>query len=353
MSQKQQPSKPKPDPQSPSAAKVAQPDPAEKKTLDGLLTKLEKARGHKVIVYWTSDGAKISHAVEVPLYDQLKMIGPQSDLDLVIFTRGGVAETPGRVVSLIREYCDRLHILIPFRCHSAGTAIAMGGDSIVMTPLSVLGPIDPSRTHPLLPMREGADAPEPISVQDMRHAMQFIAESAQQLGGEPDQPWFRQLRARKSQARLTPEAMAQIFEALFNKIHPLAIGAIEQSYALAKLVGMECLRSHMSDESKIRRIVDKLCDEYKSHDYPIGRAEARKIGLKVCEATDDEEALLGQILQFYNGRSAAPVNLNAGDIAQLNIAWLDSLHNKFRVEAKYRVSAELQLEFLQDRWVSY
>jgi ClpP class serine protease len=29
--------------------------------------------------------------------------------------------------------------------------ICLGADEIVMTPLGALGPIDPSRTHPLLP----------------------------------------------------------------------------------------------------------------------------------------------------------------------------------------------------------
>ena len=56
-------------------------------------------------------------------------------------------------------------------------------NEIVMTPFASLGPIDPSRTHPLLPTREGAPEAEPISVHDMRHAMQFIKEAAASGGG--------------------------------------------------------------------------------------------------------------------------------------------------------------------------
>ena len=126
--------------------------------------------------------------------------------------------------------------------------LAMGADEIVMTPLSVLGPIDPSRSHPLLPKREGMPNPEPISVQDMRHAMQFIRDTGGPAG---------------TQLSYTPEAMAEIFGALFDKIHPLAIGAIEQSYALAKLIARRCLESHMNaadDADKITKIVDRLCD---------------------------------------------------------------------------------------------
>jgi len=171
--------------------------------------------------------------------------------------------------------------------------IAMGANEIVMTPLSVLGPIDPTRSHPLLPKREGAPEAEPISVQDMRHAMQFIMNTAKPEVGEG----------------YTAEAMAQIVTALFEKIHPLAIGAIEQSYALAKLVGRRCLETHMDSSTEgeqIEKIVDTLCDEYKSHLYQIGRQEARQIGLKIKDADDNVAAAMDKLLRFYSARPSLP-----------------------------------------------
>jgi hypothetical protein len=33
--------------------------------------------------------------------------------------------------------------------------------------------------------------------------------------------------------------MTQIFTALFERVHPLAIGAVEQTYALAKILGKQ------------------------------------------------------------------------------------------------------------------
>src|SRR5581483_4880496 len=155
--------------------------------------------------YYTSDVARISEAAVIPLYDQLTAIGKTKKLDLFLYTRGGDTEVPWRMVSLIREFCDEFGVLVPHRASSSGTLLAMGADEIVMTPLSVLGPIDPSRTHPLLARSQGSAEAEPISVQDMRHAMQFIREAA---GTEKEMPY-------------TPEAMAQIFTALFDKLHPL------------------------------------------------------------------------------------------------------------------------------------
>ncbi len=313
----------------------------EKQKLDALIVALEKARGSRVLVYWTNPMARLSEAVVLSLYDQLTAIGKTPKLDLFLNTGGGDTELPWRVVSLVREFCDEFAVLVPHRAASAGTLIAMGADEIVMTPLGVLGPIDPSRTHPLLPRREGAEEAEPISVQDMRHAMQFIREAA---GSDKEIPY-------------TPEALAQIFAALFDKIHPLAIGAIEQSYALSKLIGTQCLSTHMdpdADGAKIKEIVDRLCDDFKSHAYQISRAEARKIGLKAVDAPEDVEKAMMELFRFYIARPFTPSSPpKPGQQFQAHIAWLDSTAMHFRVEANYVQQADETAKPAGDQWVAY
>lgn len=278
-----------------AASSMVSPTPPsdEKQNLDALVADLEKARQSRVIVYWTSDIAKMSEGVVLTLYDQLTAIGKTDRLDLFLRTNGGDTEVPWRIVSLAREFAKEFNVLVPYKALSSGTLTALGADNIVMTPLGVLGPIDPSRTHPLLPRPEGASEAEPISVQDMRHAMQFIREAA---GTDKEMPY-------------TPEAMAQIFTALFDKIHPLAIGAIEQSYALAKLIARQCLGTHMdpdADGPKIDSLVDKLCDDYKSHSYQLSREEARRLGLKVQDASADVEKAMMELFRFYVARPVMP-----------------------------------------------
>lgn len=253
---------------------------------------------------------------------------------------GGDAEAPSRIVALLREYCDELAVLIPHRAHSAGTLLALGANEIVMTPLSILGPIDPQRTHPLLPRKEGATEAEAVSVQDMRHAMQFIREA----GGSD------------AAIAYTPEAMAMIFTALFQNVHPLAIGAIEQSYALSKLVAKRCLETHMdptTEQAQIDAIVDRLCDDYKSHQYEITRKEARAIGLKAVDATPPVEAALNEILKFYGSRPAFPATSPPlGKEFDAVIAWLDATHANMRVDARYLQQKEGP-QHVGDRWNLY
>ena len=327
------------------AATQSQAVASEKQQLIPLIEALEQARGgNRVIVYWLTDLARISEAMIPSLYDQLSAIGQQEALDLFLFTRGSDTEAPWRIVTLMREFCNRFAVLVPYRAHSAGTLLAMGADEIVMTPMRVLSPIDPSRTHPLLPRREGAAESEPISVQDMRHAMTFIRETAKP----------------SDETTYTPEAMAQIVTALFDKIHPLAIGAIEQSYALAKLIGARCLSTHMtnpSERASIDGIVNKLCDDYKSHAYPICRKEARDIGLKVVDAPPNVDRAMMDLLKFYMARDIGfpktALRPSPGQTFKLYIAWLDSANKQMRVEQDTLVEKDNQARPVGDRWIEY
>jgi len=63
---------------------------------------------------------------------------------LVLETNGGQIEVVERIADLIRyHYPEEVSVIIPNYAMSAGTVLAMVGDSIYMDYYSVLGPIDP------------------------------------------------------------------------------------------------------------------------------------------------------------------------------------------------------------------
>lgn len=247
------------------------------------LERLEEIRGHKVISYFLDEGAQLADEQVLHLYEHLRRIGKQERLSFWLFSRGGATEVPWKIVSLIREYMKSFSVLVPYRAHSAATHIALGADEIVMTEMSELGPVDPSRRHPLLPQeeREGEKAPIPISVQDLRHVLKFLE---REMGKD-----------------LTPEAAATVYTALFDKVHPLAIGALEQSWALAEQISERVLSTHMDDSGEIQKIVNRFSDYYKSHLYQITRREAKEIGLKVTDASEEEAAAMWDLYLAYNG----------------------------------------------------
>ncbi|HZQ87370.1 MAG TPA: hypothetical protein VFA83_21180 [Acidimicrobiales bacterium] len=238
-----------------------------------LLGDLQQRRSSKVVTYFLAPGAAIADDAVVHLFEHLRRIGHQDQIDLFLNSQGGATEVPWRLVSLLREFCDRFCVLLPYHAASAATHISLGADEIVMTEIAQLGPVDPSRQHPLLPpdpyAGEGEKRPLAISVQDLRHFIKFIEKEGEEAN------------------TVRPADATAIYVALMEHVHPLVIGAMEQSYALAKLITKNMLSLHMdptSDADEIERLANHLSDDFKSHVYPINRKEARQMGLKVKDA---------------------------------------------------------------------
>ena len=54
--------------------------PNDKAGVDEILNRLEEARKRPAIVYWMTPMAKIAFPAAHPLYDQLKALGPQTNI---------------------------------------------------------------------------------------------------------------------------------------------------------------------------------------------------------------------------------------------------------------------------------
>lgn len=222
---------------------------------------IEKLRESKVVTLMLAEGVLLKDEICQPLYTQLRRLGKVERLDLFLSSRGGQSEIPYRIVTLLRGFAKHLGILIPYRAHSAATHIALGGDEIIMGDMSELGPTDPKRSHPLLPSDpyHAQKRPLSISVQDLRQLMGFVKKEAQ--------------------TQLTPDQMVAIYQALFQQVHPLALGAIEQSYALSKQITELVLRTRPNppDDDAITEISNLLSDHYRSHLLLIGWREAKEV----------------------------------------------------------------------------
>jgi len=311
---------------------------------------IEQLRGSRVIAYYLHDQAMMSDGAMPTLFSQLRALGRQPRIDLFLHSRGGVTVTAWRIVQAVRSFCDRFGVLVPYRAHSAATHVAIGADEIVMGPFSELGPVDPSRSHPLLPPGEDGK-PVSISVQDLKHAMEFVKREAGTDG-------------------LSGEGFATVIAALFQHVHPLAVGAIEQSYEAAKLITRKVLSTHMDAEAEkqeIDRIAKSLADDFKEHTYQIGVREAKELGLKAEEAADDLHDAMWTLLEYYQGLDRTPraVQLTAGtappgqppepaqrqQLLVTRIGHLDSTARRADCQAFFRQAADGSLEVAGDRWV--
>ena len=80
----------------------------------------------------------------------------------------------------------------------------------------------------------------------------------------------------QSPQELTPDAFATVVTKLFERVHPLAIGGIEQSYALGKRISRQLLRTHMTDEERIEAYWGTVS-------LPFEAGEHKRIAVKIVD----------------------------------------------------------------------
>jgi hypothetical protein len=110
------------------------------------LKKISALRGRDILVY-ASDFNKGNAPISIipadflPFKDQLSYV-KSKEIDIIIETTGGIAETVEDIVQLVRSKHERVGVIIPGMAKSAGTIFSMAGDEILMSDTSALGPID-------------------------------------------------------------------------------------------------------------------------------------------------------------------------------------------------------------------
>ena len=305
-----------------------------------LIKKIEEKRNSRVITYITSDrpgplNARIAGDIIPIIGQQLRKIGKVENIDLFIFSQGGDTMVPWRLVSMIREYCDKFSVLIPYKAHSSATMISLGADEIVMTDLSEISPIDPSTANAFNPADpQNPQNKIPVSVEDV---MAYFDLAKNKFGIKND------------------EDLTKIFNKFIEsnpQIHPLALGNINRTHNLIRILAKRLLKSHnepMNSET-IEEIVDNLTEKLYSHQYYIGRKEAKNdLKIETVNFADQElSELLSDLYEEYKKEMGLNITswnpeTEIGDNEVQNkkdykIAYIESteLSNYFQVSIEYK-----------------
>ena len=236
-----------------------------------LISELENARDSKVLLYVTGDRpgweTQISAEAFDPFVDHLDTIGVVERISLVLYTRGGDTLAGWSLVNLIKQFCSELEVIIPHKCHSTGTLIALGANKIVMTKQATLGPIDPSVNTPLNPHVEGAPPDSRVSV-SVEGIQGFITLAREELGIKDE------------------EGLSEVLVELSKQVHPLVLGQVIRARGQIQMLARRLIVNQVTDEEKVEEVISFLTSESGSHDYTISRREGRDLGLHV-ESPDD------------------------------------------------------------------
>lgn len=259
------------------------------------LGRLEEARGSKVLAYVLSDretfpqgvpgfAANLGTEPQLLFVRALKAIGHVPKLDLFLYTRGGSTDSVWPLVSILREHCNHLSVIVPFRAHSGGTLIALGADEIVMLPAGELSPIDPTTGNQFNPV----DPHDPskrygISVEDVAAYFQMCDDRA----GITQEPY-----------RL------EVLRELTKNVHPLALGNVQRVYLQIRQLAKNLLELHLDAETHAKRIdtiVEALATKFYSHVHAVNRQEALSLLEDRVRFPDgEEESAIDALFQAYS-----------------------------------------------------
>jgi ClpP class serine protease len=158
-------------------------------------------------------------------------------LDIVLHTPGGLVLAASQIARAIRGHQAKVTVFVPHYAMSGGTLIALAADEIVMTPYSVLGPVDP------------------------------------QLGQSPAASLIKVVE-QKPIAEIDDETLVMA---------DIGRKAIMQ----VKRTARELLERRLSSE-QAETLAEKLSTGTWTHDYPILPAEAKELGLNVSTDMPDD-----------------------------------------------------------------
>lgn len=265
-----------------------------------IIKQIAEKRNSFVLTYVTStrQGAEVSMAMDSIRYifdhivNHKNGVDSKERLDLFLYSNGGDGTVPWRLVTLIRDYFKEFTVLIPYRAFSAATLTALGADQIIMHPMGMLGPTDPTVMNGFNPEAKNGQKLG-ISVEDVTAYINLI----------------------KEEAGITHEdELIQAFNKLPEQVHPLALGNVKRSLAQSRMMANKLLSLHMDkykDQHGIKDIIDNLTSKLYYHGHPINRKEATDIGIKTISTKNVEvENLIWELYLEYEieMRLADPFN---------------------------------------------
>jgi hypothetical protein len=268
---------------------------------------IERERSSTVLTYVMST-RPFAEAIMGPdaipvIYKHLRALDldrKSSRLDLLLHTNGGETTVPWHLMSLLREFACEVNVLIAHHAYSAGTLTALGADHVIMHPMGILGPTDPTVMSVFNP-RDDDGQPIPIEAEDVTSFHEFAKQFALLL--TPDQNLGKAGRWRRlTHSVSTMRSRYAALLTLTEHLHPLTLGAIRRSAAQSTLMGDKLLKARAASAPALDQdVVNRLTSTLFDHRHAISRREAiDALGLRhVFAANDALEPLMWQLYEEY------------------------------------------------------
>lgn len=242
-----------------------------------LVKEIEKNAGMKIITLYIPLFASLGRSDVNNFFYHIERIGKQEKLGVVLFGPGGNGSAAYLLIKLIRNYTKNLVVIVPDAAASAMTMFSLGADLLMTGPLTTFSAIDSSLSnHPLAP-QDAQGYPVSVEITQIIKFLEMVKADTY------DQTDFQK----------------GAYKALTDKVHPLLLGAIQRSFSLSKRLTASILKTHLSDEAQINKIVDKLNDEFPTHSYPVLAEDLAELGIRTTNMSVELNRLCTNLIDLY------------------------------------------------------
>lgn len=206
-------------------------------------------------------------------------------------TYGGSADVAYQLVRAVkRHYPNGEFILfVDSLCKSAGTLIALGADSIVMSDTAELGPLD-------VQVQKLGEMGEFISGLTPSQALATLRETL----FEAFEFYFLNLRTRsqghiatRMAAEMAVEMAVGSYRPIYQQFDPMRLGENERSVAIARAYGERIKTKNVKPEA-----IEQLIKGYPSHGFVIDRDKAAELFHNVRPPSDAELSMAKEFRQI-------------------------------------------------------
>lgn len=283
-------------------------------------------RDQDVVIY----SGPISPYLDRNLGTLMHGISKKSNVLLLLTTLGGDADAAYRTAKLLRRRYGRYALGVLGECKSAGTLIALGANSIVMSESGELGPLDVQVFSP-------DEFVQQTSGMTISQALSFLSSSAFDTFEE----MFLAIR-RKSGGIITTQTAAEIatsmvtglFSPITAKLDPARVGEMQMSLDIAVAYGRRL--------GARPKTVTRLVHGYPSHSFVIDFEEAKELFPGVREPAPAEKALfayLSKVLTEECGRDHLAIPADDGFAAIVEVPDADDVDSEEGSDASADESA--------------
>ena len=198
----------------------------------------------------------------------------------MLTTYGGDVNVAYRIARLMQKYSENFILSIPITCKSAGTLIALGANSIIMSDFAEIGPLDVQlmRRDELREARSGMVAR--TALEGLRQET-FEVFSHMMLGIKAGS---KNVVSFEVSSKIATELTAGVMTPIYAQVDPDSLGNDLRYLQIATEYGKRLAHygQNVSDET-----IKKLVEQYPSHDFMIDKQETETLFNNVENPNED------------------------------------------------------------------